>query len=625
MLDITTNQIMALKTLVQDQIDNLFRLNPALEQSDKDIFEIAVCHFANLKYLGGIESDDLMDGILGKGGDEGIDMCYVFCNGVLVKDELHPVNADSTIKVKFFQAKRVDGFETDGFRKLKEGIEEIFNLDLPLKELATIGANEGLVEKADLIRNIFRIAQTQRAKFSCEVYYSTESVELKVSEKIKYLEKGLKENPFGIPYKVEYWNAQKLLDLNKKSDELLEIKFDTQIVTMQLKDIPTSGKCGFVKGNDLMDCLIDKENGFKSHLTEGNVRYFLGEDKKINKSIIDTAMDESKAPIFWAMNNGITIIGEDIVPVDANVYNIKNPQIVNGCQTIHCLHHAFATNNKNKLPDNLRVFVKLIQTGEDENVQSDIISATNSQNAVKGASLKANDAIQKNIETHLGKFGILYERRENYYKHKGFSGQNVIGLLKMAQIVHSIANKESITATNDTATLFSTNAKYQSIFSNVDFDLYLFSVRLFHKTWSLKTADIRKNKKKYSPDEKDLISKGGFVFLHIISSLMFSDAEFNERRVKKIEKFIGSLDIKIPIRKNKFSVRKANLFKMLEDEAYMQQCYESAFKLFKAAARAYGAANTNKPLNSLFKYRSFDKDYVKGILDKFVDAKATKK
>ena len=105
---------------------------------------------------------------------------------------------------------------------------------------------------------------------------------------------------------------------------------------------------------------------------------------------------------------------------------------------------------------------------------------------------------------------------------------------------------------------------------------------------------------------------------------MFSDAEFNEKKVKKAEKCVSSFDIKVPIRKNKFSVRKANLFTMLDSEDYMNECYESAHKVFKAASRAYGAANTNKPLNSLFKYRGFDKDYVKGILDKFVDAKAKK-
>ena len=136
---------------------------------------------------------------------------------------------------------------------------------------------------------------------------------------------------------------------------------------------------------------------------------------------------------------------------------------------------------------------------------------------------------------------------------------------------------------------------------------------------------MKKNKKIYSSDDKDLLSKGGFVLLHMISSLMFSDAEFSDKKVKRTENFVGAFDTKVPIRKNKFSIRKASLFKMLEDDVYMPQIYETAFKLFKAASRAYATAHPTKPFNSLFKYRGFDKDYVKGILDKFVIAKANKK
>ena len=616
---INIHHIMSLRLLLDDQIKNLFDTNPELKEVDKDQFEIAISHFATVQYLNGIDSDDIIEGIVGSGGDEGIDMCYVFCNGMLVKDDNHPITSDSTIKIKFFQAKKEDGFSVDGFRKLIEGIEEVFNFDLALHELKIIGANDEIIEKTELIRNLFLKARRERAKFSCEVYYITAAPSIdNIPAKIYILEKSLINNPLQIPYKFEYWGSQKLLDLNTKFDEKLEIKFDTQILNIIHKGISITGTCGFVSGNDLMDCLIDKENGFKSHLTEGNIRYFLGADKKINRVIIETANDPVKAPVFWAMNNGITILGEDVVAVDANTYSVKNPQIVNGCQTVHCLYHAFIANNKNSLPNTLKVFVKLIQTGDDINAQSDIISATNSQNSVRAASLKANDNIQKNIELHLKKYGIYYERRENYYKQKGMSGSKVIGLLKLTQIVHSIVNKESIAATNDTANLFSTHTKYQSIFYyGTDYDLYFFCIRLFQKVWSLKNSDLRQ--KKHDSDTKDLISKGGFVLLHIMSSLMFSDAEFIEKGVKKKEIFTHSLDIKAAQRKNKFVMRKKWLLIKISDDVYMTETYKKAAQIFKAAARRYSTNNPDKPINSLFKNRGFDKDYLRPIINKYLD------
>lgn len=606
---------MSLKILLEDQIDKLFADNPELSQVNKNKFEIAVASFSNVKYLNGIEFDDLIDGIMGEGGDEGIDLCYVYCNGTLVKDENHPITKDSIVKVKFFQVKKEDGFSTDGFRKLKEGVEEIFNLDLELDKLQVIGANVDILEMADLIRKIFRKSRLERAKFTCEVYYATAAPEINVSEKIKHLEAVLKANPLEIPFDFDYWGAQKLLDLNKKIDEQVEIKFNSQPLNISEKNIDTTGFAGFVNGNELLKSLIDGEGNFKSHLTEGNVRYFLGEDKKINSSIIDSALDEAKAANFWAMNNGLTIIGDTIAPLDAKGYSISNPQIVNGCQTIHCLYHAYSKDNKQKLPDTLKVFVKIVKT-ENPDTQTDIISATNSQNPVKSASLKANDNIQRNIEAHLKDTGIYYERRDNFYKRQGYTGNKVIGLLKMAQIIHTVVNKEAVIAVNDTTTLFDTEIKYNSIFNDkADFDLYKFSTILYQKIWTLKNSDIRTNS--YQNQERDLISKGGFIFLHIMSSLLLSRAEYKDGDNIVTKNLIGNIVIETPARKNEFAKRKKWLLEKLEDDVVIDDYYNISKKIFTDAATEY-TRNTGKSMNSLFKYRNFDKDYLKPAIEKFL-------
>lgn len=607
---------MSLKILVDDQIDKLFRDNPELASVNKNKFEIAVASFANLKYLNGLEFDDLVDGIMGNGGDEGIDLCFIYSNGILVKDENHPITKDSNIKVKFFQVKKEDGFSTDGFRKLKEGIEEIFNLEIDLDKLQSIGANQDILEMADLIRKVFRISRTERAKFSCEVYYVTASPEIAVSNKIKHMEDELKKNILKIPFEFEYWGAQKLLDLNIKTDEQIEIRFDSQPLNISEKDIDTTGFAGFVNGNELLKSLIDPDGNFKSHLTEGNVRFFLGEDQKINSSIIDTANDAQRASNFWAMNNGLTIIGDSIVPLDAKGYSVTNPQIVNGCQTIHCLYFAYSIDQRNKLPDSLKVFVKLVKT-ENPDIQTDIISATNSQNPVKSASLKANDHIQRNIEKLLYENGIYYERRVNYYKRQGITGNKVIGLLKMAQIIHTVVNKESVTAVNDTTTLFDTETKYNSIFNDkADFELYKFSTILYQKIWTMKNSDIRNNE--YQSEIRDLISRGGFVFLHIMSSLLFTEAEYEEDRVIKKTRLIRNILIETPARKNEFTKRKKWLFEKMNDDDALDKYYLISKNIFFKAADEY-VKSTGKSKNSLFKNRGFDKDYLRPQIDKYLN------
>lgn len=212
---------MSINVLLDDQIDKLFADNPELNSTSKNKFEVSVAAFANFKHLYGLEIDDLIDGIMGEGGDEGIDHCYIFCNGSLVIDESYPINKESHIKIKFFQTKKETSFSTDGFRKFKEGIEEIFNLEIGLDKLKKVGANNDIIEKADLIRKIFRKSKIERARFSCEAFYVTAAPEIKISEKIKHLEQELKSNDLAIPFDFYFWGTQDLLDLTKDQNEKL--------------------------------------------------------------------------------------------------------------------------------------------------------------------------------------------------------------------------------------------------------------------------------------------------------------------------------------------------------------------------------------------------------------------
>src|SRR5438874_1346834 len=83
-------------------------------------------------------------------------------------------------------------------------------LEIDLDTLQTIGANEDILEMADVIRKVFRKSQLLRAKFSCEVFYATVAAEINIPEKIKHLEEELKANPLNLPFEFEYWGAQKL-------------------------------------------------------------------------------------------------------------------------------------------------------------------------------------------------------------------------------------------------------------------------------------------------------------------------------------------------------------------------------------------------------------------------------
>lgn len=99
-------------------------------------------------------------------------------------------------------------------------------MELSTEQLKKIGENQEYIDKAELIRSVFRKASKERAKFSCEVFYVTVSDNDSVSEKILKLQEDLKENSLNISFEFENWGAQKLLDMTERVDEELEIKFN---------------------------------------------------------------------------------------------------------------------------------------------------------------------------------------------------------------------------------------------------------------------------------------------------------------------------------------------------------------------------------------------------------------
>jgi hypothetical protein len=133
--------------------------------------------------------------------------------------------------------------------------------------------------------------------------------------------------------------------------------------------------------------LIDHEieiNGSFDLLFEENIRQFLGSSKfKANREMNKTLNSED-AVLFPFLNNGITIITEQItVPKSAQdgKYNLPvvNPQIVNGLQTSRVLYDIYK-NSREKLKG-VYVNVRIYETKETSLIDK-ITDATNTQTPI---------------------------------------------------------------------------------------------------------------------------------------------------------------------------------------------------------------------------------------------------
>lgn len=143
-----------------------------------------------------------------------------------------------------------------------------------------------------------------------------------------------------------------------------------------------------------------------------NVREFLGETGKVGK--INKAIGQSylsDPDWFWYKHNGIIILADDVfIDKEKNELVLRNPQIINGGQTLKALFSAYIKNNR---PENsakvlLRIYRLPYEDAETYKRSIEIISALNSQNKINPSDLKSTDPRQVRLERLFQKIGSGY-------------------------------------------------------------------------------------------------------------------------------------------------------------------------------------------------------------------------
>lgn len=145
-----------------------------------------------------------------------------------------------------------------------------------------------------------------------------------------------------------------------------------------------------------------------------NIRRFLGNRGAVNKDIQETCTSTQNSYEFWFLNNGITIVCDEFDantdPDDAHI-NLRNMQIVNGCQTATTL--AVAQSEGTLAPD-VRVMVRIYETSDTDLVDK-IVLTTNNQNQISSRDLRANDPAQIDMENGFSIYGLYYERKTRQF------------------------------------------------------------------------------------------------------------------------------------------------------------------------------------------------------------------
>ena len=458
-----------------------------------------------------ISSEEINDALFDGGGDGGIDAILFFCNKASFSDisNLKEKGRGLSLEIQIVQNKNSENIDEDVLTRLISSFADIFDLS---KTLTREVYSPSFIEKASLIREVWKYVSTKQEKLKINIFYISKAEFNNLSDsflnKKEQVVKILSDNQ--IENEVNLVGAKELLELSRaKEDYSATLEF-----SKMTNDKQGDGFIGFVSLENYFNCITDDEKNLRTHIFEDNVRdHLLG--REINNEIMETLKGEKKEN-FWCLNNGITIISSEISTL-GDTLNMKNIQIVNGLQTSYQIFNA--KNNGIEIGKNNFLIVKVVKTDEKE-LKTDIIKCTNRQNPVETSGFRALDKIQYDIEDFFKKENFYYDRRKNYYKNQGIATNKIVSIQLVAQCVFAMVYVEPSVARSKPVSLLKEEANYQKSFIDIGDNLWLFLllIKLFKRV----DVILRRLKNEYKKDDKkeiERITSANYKF-HVCRVLM---------------------------------------------------------------------------------------------------------
>lgn len=344
----------------------------------------------------------------------------------------------------FTQVKTTPKYERNSITDFLTGVFRFFNFG---EEKCSIPELQEFWELARHIYskgNKFKNQPKLELKFVC---LSARKIDLSDQHLKEDIEIGIRKlvdlNLFHNSPNIEFLGITEIMELHAKNTTALEV---TVSLTKSLIPYPKdqsnkikSSYYGLIKLIEFIDILTDNNGivrNLRKRIFNDNIRYYLGSDERleVNSSMKEQLLDSNKRYLFGLLNNGITIICDEIKLISDEL-TLINFQVVNGCQTSNVIYECIEELNKKNNAEKEEIYlpIRLIAT-EDDETKNDIIIATNSQTPLRPEQLIALTPIQKAIEVFynqkrdLNKFDLFYERRTEQYRDENIQKSKIINI-----------------------------------------------------------------------------------------------------------------------------------------------------------------------------------------------------
>lgn len=392
---------------------------------EDDAFELFVNYHILSQQQPGVFSTDsglINDISVGGGNDLGLDGVAISLNGRLITtkeeiDDILSVYKKGRFQFTFIQSKNREKFDLGEFAKYTAGVLDFLN------EKIVAPINDGVRRWHDIYNYI--MSDDIIIKWDCPPSISFIYVTLGVWEDNEHI-LGNAENTKEILLQkccfdeitFRYVDAKGLTAIVNGNENGYSAVLDV-IDSMPLPPVDRVDSSSVIlcSASELLKLLSD-DGVLRRNLFEDNVRDYQG-DTTINQEIRNTLKGNTQE--FVLLNNGITIVCDEMHEGNRKV-SLKNPQIVNGCQTCNVI---FKSSLEHINLSNAFVIIKVIAS-DDTSIVNNIVKGTNRQNIVYDEAFEVTKDFHKLLEAYfkeiqVGNYEkIYYERRSKQYDGENY-------------------------------------------------------------------------------------------------------------------------------------------------------------------------------------------------------------
>lgn len=180
-------------------------------------------------------------------------------------------------------------------------------------------------------------------------------------------------------------------------------------------------------GVALVSDLVALHQKHKKALYERNIRYFLGTQSNVNKSIQETLRTSPSE--FFYLNNGVTALADQIDPPKGTKalrrLSVRGLSVINGAQTISSAAD-FVQENKHCDISTAKVLVTIIKADSNGGFGRSVTRARNHQNPVSTGNFASLDPRQEALRRELTYLNYSYHYRPEATPSNAEVSANVI-------------------------------------------------------------------------------------------------------------------------------------------------------------------------------------------------------